>query len=76
MQIKLPEPVLYEVEGSYELVVCTEINIRDIQRQISLRGKRYNYENGELNDCGLCEVVLGTTENLIIGIDDNGNYFE
>lgn len=74
--IKLSEPILYQVDSAYEFVICTEIDASTIQRQVTLRGKRHNYEDGELKDLGLCEVVLDTNENVILQIDENGNYVD
>jgi hypothetical protein len=70
--IKLSEPILYQVDSAYEFVICTEIDASTIQHQVTLRGKRHNYEDGELKDLGLCEVVLDTKENIVCKIDDNG----
>lgn len=74
--VKLSEPILYQVDSSYEFVICGEIDTSVIQHQITLRGKRYNYDDGDLNYKGLCEVVLSTKENIVIEIDENGKYID
>lgn len=73
---KLPDPVMYQVDNSYEFVICTEIFLEGMQRQITLRGIRYSYEESDLVNLGLCEVVLDVNENIVMKLDKDGKYID
>jgi len=74
--VKLPKPFLYEVDGSYQFLICTELKFIAASRQTELKGQLYSYENEELVDMGEAVVVLDGKENIVLQIDENGNYVD
>lgn len=71
--VKLPESFLYQVDGSLEFVIVTDMRFHPVSRQTELKGKLYNYENEELTPKGEHIVFISGNEDAFWKIDEKGN---
>lgn len=74
--VKLPEPFLYQVESCYQFLICTEMIFTPQSLQTTLRGKLYSYEDEDLKELGAAEIVIDGKENIVMRLDEKGNYID
>ncbi|GGF86649.1 hypothetical protein [Paenibacillus aceti] len=74
--VKLPVPFLYQVDSCYQFVICTKMIFEPQSLQTTLRGKLYSYESEDLRELGTAEVVIDGKENIVMQLDENGNYID
>lgn len=73
---KLQEPFLYQVQGSYQFVICREMQFNPVSMQTVLRGDFYSYENEDLVCLQKAEVIIDGQENQVIQMDEEWNYVD
>jgi len=68
---KLDQPQLVELQGELGFVIVTEIDVSEMKNSLLfMRGKAYNYENGELTETGIKEIQYSVNEGAYYNVDE------
>jgi hypothetical protein len=74
---KLDTPQLVQLDSEFGFVIATEIDLSLINNGIILlRGRSYDYENGEVIKGNVKEVNYSIAENSRFDLDDDGKVID
>ncbi len=74
---KLETPQLIELEGEIGFIIATEIDVSEMRNSIIfMKGKSYNYEDGEMDPQGIKEVQYSLSEDAYHEVDEHGRIID